>query len=307
MVCKLKMDKSELKKYVENNPSLIGMRETSYPGLYILKYKKRVFFDDLWNQFTEECRGTIVDKDFNVISRPFTKIYNYGIEARAPRIALTTPVRAYRKVNGFMVSLSWYLDDILVSTTGSTDSPYVSMAKEQMLKHHPWEHWVKCAKMVAGHTLMFECVHPNDPHVIPEIAGMYFLGWRKNDWDSKIDGYGFGNGDWQGYAETCLNCPFPDMLEVTLGELQAITKECRHEGYVAYTQDGASFKIKSPFYLTNKWVARNPRTDKLMREDFKNQIDEEYYPLLSAIQADIESYTAKNEQERLAWIRKFLS
>ena len=104
-----------------------------------------------------------------------------------------------------------------------------------------------------------------------------------------------------------FNCHVPEHYEVTMAELKSMAKECRHEGYVAYTQDGVSFKIKSPFYLTNKWVARNPRTDKLMREDFKKQIDEEYYPLLSAIQADIEAYTAKTEQERLAWVRQQLA
>ena len=88
------MDKLALKNYIEQNPRLIGMRETSYPGLYVLKYKKRVFFDNVWNQFTEECRGTIVDQDFNVISRPFTKIYNYGIESKAPRLAGSTNIVA---------------------------------------------------------------------------------------------------------------------------------------------------------------------------------------------------------------------
>jgi hypothetical protein len=43
-----------------------------------------------------------------------------------------------------------------------------------------------------------------------------------------------------------------------------------------------------------------------MNPDFKKQIDEEYYPLLSAIQENIEAYTAMNEQERLAWVRNYL-
>jgi hypothetical protein len=42
-----------------------------------------------------------------------------------------------------------------------------------------------------------------------------------------------------------------------------------------------------------------------MRDDFKNNIDEEYYPLIDAIRENIESYTAMTEQERLTWIRKF--
>ena len=54
-------------------------------------------------------------------------------------------------------------------------------------------------------------------------------------------------------------------------------------------------------------MARNPNTDKLMSENFKKQIDEEYYGLLSAIQANIVEYTAKSEQERLAWVREQLS
>jgi hypothetical protein len=53
-------------------------------------------------------------------------------------------------------------------------------------------------------------------------------------------------------------------------------------------------------------VARNPRTDKIMREDFKKSIDEEYYPLLAAIRENITEYTAMDEQARLAWVRKYL-
>jgi hypothetical protein len=60
--------------------------------------------------------------------------------------------------------------------------------------------------------------------------------------------------------------------------------------------------------LTSKWVARNPRTDKLvdLNKDIKQNLDEEYYPLVDAIRANIDEYTAMDEQARLAWVRKFL-
>jgi len=80
----------------------------------------------------------------------------------------------------------------------------------------------------------------------------------------------------------------------------------RHEGFVFYDEHNVSAKIKSPYYLTSKWVSRNPRTDKLMREDFKQQIDEEYYPLVDAIRENIAAYTAMDEQARLAWVREQL-
>ena len=271
----------------------------------MLKYTRRVFYDNLWCDELEYCRGTIVDKDFNLISCPFQKVYNYGIEKQAPVLSDDTKVVAYRKVNGFMVAMTWYNNDILVSTTGSTDSEYVDMAKETMLKHQCLEDWRFAVRDAAGLTLMFECVHPNDPHIVVEKPGMYFLGWRENLWDSTVHGWSCSEV-WREYASADLACHPVESYQVTLGELQEMTKHVQHEGYVAYNKDGQSFKIKSPYYLTSKWVARNPRTDKIMREDFKKSIDEEYYPLLAAIRENITEYTAMDEQARLAWVRKYL-
>ena len=50
---------------------------------------------------------------------------------------------------------------------------------------------------------------------------------------------------------------------------------------------------------------RNPRTDKIMSDDFKNSIDEEYHGLVDHIRANIEVYTAMDEQARLAWCRQY--
>ena len=293
------MFREKLKEYVESS-NLVNRRECGN-GIYVLKYKKRVFYDNLWNEYIAECRGSIVDRDFNLVAYPFTKIYNYGIEKSAPVLADDVRVTAYRKVNGFMVACTWYNGDVLISTTGSTDSPYVAMAREMIGDN--MDRYRKVCKEYEGNTFMFECVHESDPHIVPEQPGMYLLGMRKNEWGSKVMHDPFFL---QNFARM-LNCFAPESTTTNMARLQEMAKECKHEGFVAYTIDGVSFKIKSPYYLTNKWVARNPRTDKLMREDFKKQIDEEYYPLLSAIQADIEAYTEKTEQERLAWVREFLS
>lgn len=298
------MFKDELKKYVETS-GLVNMKPAG-DGIYVLKYKKKVFYDGLWNDYIAECRGSIVDADFNLVSYPFTKIYNYGIEKEAPVLADDTEVIAYRKINGFMVAATWYNGDVLVSTTGSTDSDYVRMAKEMMLLHMPWTDWQLAftASDMDNLTVMFECVHPNDPHIIPEKAGMYVLGIRDNEWRSQI-GHSPGTLELMGKV---FNCYVPEVYRVTLGELKSMTKECRHEGFVFYTAEGVSAKIKSPYYLTSKWVARNPRTDKLvdLNRDIKHNIDEEYYGLIDAIRLNIEAYTAMNEQERLEWVRKYL-
>ena len=95
---------------------------------------------------------------------------------------------------------------------------------------------------------------------------------------------------------------------MTVGELVEHTKTVRHEGFVFYTDTNISAKIKSPYYLTSKWVARNPRTDKLvdLNNDIKQKLDEEYYPLVDAIRANIAEYSAMDEQSRLAWVRNYM-
>ncbi len=296
------MFQDELKKYVESS-GLVNQRPAG-EGIYVLKYKKKVFYDDLWDQYLEHCRGTIVDADFNIVSYPFTKIYNYGIEKSAPVLGDDVEVTAYRKVNGFMVAATWRDGDILVSTTGSTDSDYVDMARAMMLGHQCWEDWQLAFNRADMHgiTVMFECVHPDDPHIVPEQAGMYILGYRENSWGSPV-----GHDPAVLHAlRDQFNCHMPEYHRVSMAELKAMAKACQHEGFVFYTEDGISAKIKSPYYLTAKWVARNPRTDKLMTPEFREQIDEEYYGLLDAIRANIVEYTALDEQARLAWVRNYM-
>lgn len=288
------MTLDELKAYVENTPELVSKKSVG-DGLYVLKYKRKVFYDGLWNDFLEECRGLIVDEDFNIVTYPFTKIYNYGVEAKAPEINDKTIVEAYRKVNGFMVAVTWYKNDILVSTTGSIDSDYVNMAKE--LIEPSIEDYRAICKEYPQYTFMFECVHRNDPHIVPEKEGMYLLGSRLKELGSVIDVGMFHHFE--------FNAEPVEKIIAPMEYVKILAKHVKHEGFVIYGE-GVATKIKSPYYLVKKFVARNPRTDKLMRPDIKSNLDEEYYPLIDAIQANIEAYTALDEQARLAWVREFL-
>ena len=290
------MFQDELKQYVATS-GLVNMKSAG-AGIYVLKYKKKVFYDNLWNDYIAECRGSIVDSDFNLVSYPFTKIYNYGIEKEAPVLAADTPVTAFRKVNGFMVAVTWHNNDLLISTTGSTDSDYVAMAREMI----DVDRFKNVCASYESHTFMFECVHANDPHIIPEELGMYLLGYRVKSWYSKTE-----TGKLDQLAQK-FGCQVPERYETTVGKLLETIKTVKHEGYVFYTDDGVSAKIKSPYYLTSKWVARNPRTDKLvdLNKDIKHNLDEEYYPLVDAIRANIVEYTAMDEQARLSWVRNYL-
>jgi hypothetical protein len=295
------MFQEELKEYVATS-NLVNMKECGL-GIYVLKYKKKVFYDNLWNEYIAECRGTIVDANFNIVSYPFTKIYNYGIEKEAPVLSDDTKVTAFRKVNGFMAAITWHNDALLISTTGSTDSPFVAMVEEFVNKNRD-AFEIHC-EFYKDYTWMFECVHRDDPHIIPEKEGLYLLGWRKKEWGSLVECDPFALGS----HTQVLGVNHVESTTTNMARLKQLAKECRHEGYVFYTDEGVSAKIKSPYYLTSKWVARNPRTDKLvdLNKDIKHNIDEEYYGLIDAIRANIVEYTAMDEQARLDWVREQLA
>ena len=296
------MFKDELRKFVEDNPKLVLMKPAG-DGIFVLKYKKNVFYNDLWNEYLEECRGTIVDADFNVISRPFTKIYNFRVESKSPVLEDSETVTAYRKVNGFMVAMTWYNKDVLVSTTGSTDSDFVRMAKEMMLLHRPWEDWQMAVRGAKDTTLMFECVHPEDPHICPEDAGMYFLGYRENTWESKVKMYGKDMADWaRDFAIGVLGCRYAEHNLLTVGELVAKAKNAKHEGFVFYTADHRSAKIKTKYYLVQKALARKKDILSMNRE----LLDEEFYPLVNHLSSIRGQFNLLDEQSRLEYMRKFL-
>jgi len=296
------VDVEQLKEFVQNNPKLVKKRDIG-SGLWILKYTNHVFYKGLWNEFLEECRGTVVDEDFNVVTRPFTKIYNYGIDKESPVFDNDTIVDARRKVNGFLVNVSMYDLELLVTTSGSNSGPHVDAAYsyirsikaklESLLERSP----------MMDHTLMFECVHPDDPHIIDEDHGLYLLGARKNEWNSSVihDQYALG------MIAYYLGVNHPESYDnVKLSTLKEWNYEADHEGFVFYTKDGQSAKMKSPYYLTTKFLARMGNTNKLLNDNIKNCIDEEYYPLIDWVKANFSMFEALDEQDRIAKINQFL-
>lgn len=291
----------DLQKFVSENPKLVKKRATSNPALFVLKYQRSVFYDNLWNEYLEECRGTVVDDDFKVISMPFTKIYNFGIEERAPKWSDDEFVAYVRKVNGFMIACTWYNDDLLWSTTGSIDSDFVGYAKEMLekLTDQQQEKFRSLIRSAPDYTFMFECVHPSDPHIIPEEPGLYLLGCREKIFGSEII-YTPIHQEW--------SLAGIKTIPVEYGKLKDVieeTKKCTHEGFVMYNQDNVASKIKSPYYLCNKLFARG-NLERLLNGKAKLILDEEYYGLVDHVQKHRDEFVVMTEQDRLLFTRAFL-
>lgn len=271
-------------------------RSTNHPGLSVLKYKNSVFFNNSWDPFLEETRGLVIDDRFNIVSYPLTKMYNFRVEQNAPEWSDDLLVDGIRKVNGFMAACTWYEGKLLWSTTGSLDSPYVGLA-EEMFAALSLKHQSVLKSVIAlseGKTFVFECVHPQDPHIIDEIPGLYLLASRKNELGSEVN-YKFEDDIFHDIWFMTLS-----VYRQTVGEWLDESKFYRKEGFVLHGPNNEYTKIKSPYYLNKKFLMRKMDPLKKKKEDFP----EEFYGLYDKIQAD-PGFKLLQEQDRRKYIETY--
>lgn len=297
------IDATQLRAFVEANPKLVTRREsTKYPGLYVLKYTRKVFYDALWNDLLEECRGLVLDADWNVVVQPFRKIYNRF--ERNTDIDRDEMVEWVCKVNGFMGAMTNVPGyGLVVSTTGSLDSPFVEMAEKYVTPAIR-----EFVESTTGTTWIFEVCDANDPHIIVEDLGLHLIGGRGISQEFEL--FMTGEEDLDAIAKE-IGVMRPWHGTCRFSDVVAMSKRCEHEGYVVYgLTSNTVLKIKSPYYLVAKFLARMKSEKFLERTanpEFKKTIDEEYYPLVDHLVANKDSYTLLDEQGKLQVIRAFLT
>lgn len=283
---------------------LIFRKESKrYPGLFVKKYKKQVFFDNLWNTSDAllEARGHIEDSEGNIVVRPFTKIFNRG--ENGTDIHRDEHVLAIRKVNGFMAAATFVpaVNDVVVSTTGSTDSDFVGIA-EKYIDERAKEYIRFLAKYTDPMTFLFEICDESDPHIVPEEYGAYLIGCRSVN---KEDAY-FSDERIEStldYIAPYLGAKRPEWFTARFSDVVEQAKTCQHEGFVVYgLESNTALKIKSPYYLLLKLIARKRDIMALN----KQKVDEEFYPLLDNVKSMGEKFTNMDEQQRLLYMRMWI-
>jgi hypothetical protein len=319
----------DLIKFAEENPKLVQIR-TDDKGFRTFKYTRKAFFGGLKQPELENLRGLVVDKNNELVTLPFPKMYNFGVEEQAPKIGLNETVVAFKKVNGFMCAVSYYEGELVISTTGTTNSQYVEYAKEVLSPNletikELFEKNCLYHKPNDDITLLFEILHPLDPHIIKEETpsiwfrkmGAYFIGVRRKSLSYEFNMF-LQATKMLSSSFTILENYFYFRSSITTAEYkkcqfsEVVSEVARvkHEGFVIYTEDGRYTKIKSPYYLFFKYMARTKSLDNwhnkvnsifstYANEDFKNSI-KEYMSTLN-----MRDFLELPEQERLQELRKY--
>lgn len=281
-------------------PLVTRKESTRYPGLFVRKYTKRVFFDNLWNQDPTlvESRGHVELADGTVVIRPFTKIFNRfenGMDIDRDENCICV-----EKINGFMAAVTWVdqVNAAVVSTTGSLDSDYVKLAEKHL---ESAKQYVEDIKLPI--TFLFEIVDQSDPHIISENVGAYLIGMRKVVTSIPYFTTAFDQECLDDIAENYMNVRRPHWFNCKFSTVVELIKAYDGEGFVVYGQDSFKvLKMKSPYYLTLKAAARRKDIFSLNKQN----VDEEFYPLIEHLTSLGDAFTMLDEQNRLKYMRNWL-
>lgn len=80
-------------------------RHKKRPNLILLKYDQ--IGSPMSNPIVQECRGIVLDQEDNwkIVVYPYSKFFNMKELANAAEIDWTSPVRAYEKIDGSLLTM----------------------------------------------------------------------------------------------------------------------------------------------------------------------------------------------------------
>lgn len=154
----------------------------------ILNYTEQTQYEKMWNEVTKQCRGLIIDEDWNVVARPFDKFFNYG-EYDMDKSLMDYRVEVTDKMDGSLgilfgidpnrtstVDMYWY-PQWHVATKGSMVSDQACMMQD--ILNDKYSH----LSLDVNWTYMFEIIYPGNRIVIDygDTADLFLLGARHNE------------------------------------------------------------------------------------------------------------------------------
>jgi len=203
-----------------------------FEDLYILNYTPKTQYEGFWNETTKNCRGLIVDKNNNIVSRCFKKFFNYSeVKDQADNYLSNSKYSVYEKVDGSL-GISYFIKNKpYIATRGSFESDQAKKAT-QILSN-------KKIKLDETLTYLFEIVYPENIIVVNygKKEDLILIGAIETETGKEVDihenFFGF---------DVCekIYCDSVENLD---------KNKSNFEGYVVKFEDGFRFKIKLEDYV----------------------------------------------------------
>jgi len=201
--------------------------------LYIYNYTAKAQYEQVWNDCTLQCRGLILNANYEVVARPFPKFFNLG-EQENQHIP-NEPFEVYEKMDGSLGILYWLGDEAQMASRGSFASEQSQRATQMLHRHYAHA----LPRLDKNLTYLFEIIYPQNRIVVDygkreELVLLGIIDTRTGE-ELPLKDVGF---------------PMVKRYEGLhdLNELKA-QEEDNKEGFVVRFQSGYRLKIKFEEYV----------------------------------------------------------
>lgn len=209
--------------------------------LTIYNYTTKTQYDRIWDIYTRSCRGLILDKDRNIIARPFSKIFNLG-EPEEFAVDMETIIekpKFYNKLDGVLGIMYPNEGKPTIATRGSFTNHQSQFATKWLQERF------SLSDFKPGYTYLFEIIHHDSRIVVNyEFEGLVLLAVRSIDGTHELDHIKEGLRIGIGFARDMI---FTDILQALSFLKEADGKEI--EGFVLKFSTGYRVKIKAEDYV----------------------------------------------------------
>lgn len=258
-----KVDIQELQKYVDNK--LITKRpHPEYNDVFIYNYADKAAYEKIWNEYTLQARGLIVDSEGNILGRPFPKFFNHNeIQDKLP---WDLNFKVYPKFDGSLIIVSE--GGKFVATRGSFESVQAIWAKE-IIKE-------KGYIFDKNLTYLFELIHPLNRVVVDygENTELILLAVIETKSARELDIKDLFGDEFE----------VAEIIEANINnekDLLAL-EEANAEGFVVRFDNGLRIKIKFESYKRLHKLRSHLSTSTILEnlkngEDVLNNVPDEFY------------------------------
>ncbi len=220
---------SELEKGVADK--LVTKRKHPNHDIYIYNYTQSAMSisPGAWPEWLRDARGLVLDLDGDVVARAFKKFFNLDLSDKSK---WDQPFTVTEKVDGSMLMVFWYNDELIFATRGSFESEQAIKAKEIWNKRG-------YSRDKTDITMIFEVIYPDNRIVVNygnEEDLIYLASFNLDGTEA------LGNA-----PSGCLPA-----LQVEFGSIAEMVESYQppnEEGYVVRFADGSRDKFKFEPYV----------------------------------------------------------
>lgn len=220
---------AELEKGVADK--LVTKRKHTNHDIYIYNYTQSAMSisPGAWPEWLRDARGLVLDSDGNVVARAFKKFFNLDLSDKSK---WDQPFTVTEKVDGSMLMVFWYNDELIFATRGSFESEQSIRAKQIWLNHG-------YTRDFSDITMVFEVIYPDNRIVV--------------DYGNEEDLIYLASFNLDG-TEATINAPTGCLsaLQVefeSIAEMVESYQPPNEEGYVIRFADGSRAKFKFEQYV----------------------------------------------------------